>query len=182
MRILGIDPGTKDSAVILYDSEFGKVQDPAILPNGDICQWMVEERPHPNIDCLAIEQVACYGMAIGKETMETLCWIGRFVQAWAAEYCRIPRKTRWGPGGDTWGEEGVWDGVCMALCKNNRARDKNIRQALIDRFGPGKAAAIGTKKSPGPLYGLKSHLWPALAVAVVAADALEWQDGRGETP
>ena len=70
--------------------------------------------------------------------------------------------------------------MCMALCKNNRAKDKNIRQALIDRFGPGKAA-IGTKKAPGPLYGLKSHLWSALAVAVVAADALEGEAAKERT-
>ena len=30
--------------------------------------------------------------------------------------------------------------------------------------------AIGLKKTPGPLYGITKHLWPALAVAVVAWD------------
>jgi len=61
----------------------------------------------------------------------------------------------------------------MHLCKNNRAKDANIRQALLDRFpatGGGKAPQIGTKKQPGPLYGVTSHLWSALAVAVTWAD------------
>jgi len=54
-----------------------------------------------------------------------------------------------------------------------RAKDANIRQALIDRYGPGKDKAIGQKKTPGPLYGFKSHEWAALAVAVT------WMDQQG---
>ncbi len=58
--------------------------------------------------------------------------------------------------------------VKLHLCGNARAKDTNIRQALIDRFGgiEGKSKAVGTKKAPGPLYGCKSHMWAALAVAV----------------
>jgi len=33
----------------------------------------------------------------------------------------------------------------------------------------GGDGAVGTKKAPGPLYGVKTHMWSALAVAVVAA-------------
>ncbi|MBV8782506.1 MAG: hypothetical protein JO353_14005, partial [Phycisphaerae bacterium] len=51
-----------------------------------------------------------------------------------------------------------------------RAKDGNIRQALIDRFGPTKERAIGKKKSPGPLYGMSGDCWSALAVAVTYAD------------
>jgi hypothetical protein len=43
-----------------------------------------------------------------------------------------------------------------------------VRQALIDRLGP-----QGTKKNPGPTYGMRSHLWAALAVAVYAGDVKE---------
>jgi len=46
-----------------------------------------------------------------------------------------------------------------------KAKDANIRQALIDKLGP-----VGTKKSPGPLWGVKSHIWSALAVAVTALE------------
>ncbi len=31
----------------------------------------------------------------------------------------------------------------------------------------------GTKKNPGPTYGIKSHLWAALAVAVTAYDKIK---------
>jgi hypothetical protein len=46
-----------------------------------------------------------------------------------------------------------------------KAKDANIRQALIDIYG-GNDKAIGNKKTPGPLYGIKGDLWAALAVAV----------------
>ena len=57
--------------------------------------------------------------------------------------------------------------VKMHLCHSAKAKDANIRQALIDRLGP-----PGTKKAPGPTYGVTSHAWPALAIAVTVADSL----------
>ena len=62
----------------------------------------------------------------------------------------------------------------MHFCNSVQAKDGNIRQALIDRFG-GKEGAIGKKKTPGPLYGVHAHEWPALAVAVMASD--NWERG-----
>jgi hypothetical protein len=41
-----------------------------------------------------------------------------------------------------------------------------IRQRLIDIWG-GKELAIGNKRSPGRLYGLRGDQWQALALAVV---------------
>jgi len=61
--------------------------------------------------------------------------------------------------------------VKLHLTQTRRAKDANIRQALIDRYGPGKALAVGLKATPGPLYGLTGDCWSALAVAVTAADA-----------
>ncbi len=47
-------------------------------------------------------------------------------------------------------------------------RDSLVRQRLIEIHGGDRASAVGTKKQPGPLYGVSSHAWQALAVAVVA--------------
>lgn len=47
------------------------------------------------------------------------------------------------------------------LCGVTNTTDKFIRMALIDRYGE-----PGTKKAPGPLFGISGHLWSALAVAV----------------
>jgi hypothetical protein len=53
--------------------------------------------------------------------------------------------------------------VKLLLCGSPRAKDANIRQALLDLLGP-----QGTKAKPGPTYGVKSHAWAALGVAVTA--------------
>ena len=53
--------------------------------------------------------------------------------------------------------------VKLHLCGSPRAKDPNIRQALLDKLGP-----VGTKRQPGPCYGVKSHAWAALGVAVTA--------------
>ena len=55
--------------------------------------------------------------------------------------------------------------IKAVLCNGNvKANDAGVRQALIDRLGP-----PGSKKAPGPTYGVTSHAWAALAVAVAAA-------------
>jgi hypothetical protein len=76
--------------------------------------------------------------------------------------------------------------VKIALCGKTTFRDpttgslkgigdKHVRQAILDRFpgtGGGKTPQIGTKKQPGPLYGVKGHMWAALAVALTAEKML----------
>ena len=102
-------------------------------------------------DKVIIEMVASYGMAVGKEVFDTCVWIGRFKQKAIendipVEY--IYRK-----------EEK------MNLCNSMKAKDSNIRQALIDRFGE-----VGTKKNPGWFYGFKKDIWQAYAVGVTYLD------------
>lgn len=106
-------------------------------------------------DHLAIEMVASYGMAVGVEVFETCLWIGRFIQASGRPWHQVYRKD-----------------VKLHLCGFTTAKDANIRQALIDRFGPGKEKAVGYKKTPGPLYGITADLWQALAVGVTFSDKL----------
>ena len=50
-----------------------------------------------------------------------------------------------------------------------RAKDRNVRLAIEDRRG-GRRAAVGLKKSQGPLYGIKAHEWSALAIAITWFD------------
>lgn len=144
--ILAIDPGTHRSGWCLYDGE--RVTASAVLPNPQLLANIAMPGAAVFYDTLAIEMVASYGMPVGREVFETCVWIGRFVQAW-----RAPEEVRLVYRRD----------VKLHLCGTMKAKDTHIRQALLDKFGP-----IGTKATPGPLYGVKSHAWSALAVAVTA--------------
>lgn len=55
--------------------------------------------------------------------------------------------------------------VLQALnCARKGNKDSLVRLACIELHGGDRAAAIGTKKNPGPLYGVASHAWQALGV------------------
>lgn len=155
VTILAIDPGYTESAWLLYDVEAGKPIKWAKEDNGRV-RWVVAES---TARTLAIEMVASYGMAVGKEVFETCVWAGRFIELFAGgtdgDVLRIYRAD-----------------VKLHLCNSRRAKDANVRQALIDLYGPTKEVAIGKKASPGPLYGLAGDGWSALGVAVTAAARL----------
>lgn len=149
--IFAIDPGTTKSGWVLFDGV--SVLDSGVDDNHDLLRW-VQNGQHADI--LAIEMIANMGMAVGRSVFETVRWIGRFQQAWRdPELVRLIYRAE----------------VKMALCGSMRARDANVRQALLDRFahtGGGRVPQVGTVRHPGPLYGVSSHAWSALAVAVVA--------------
>jgi len=144
--ILAIDPGNNQSGWCLFDGQ--RVIDSGVTDN---YAMLVKIMFNQNSQ-LAIEMIASYGMAVGREVFETCVWIGRFMQAHHSGAKLVYRKD-----------------VKMHLCGTMKAKDANIRQAIIDLFpatGGGKTPQIGTKAKPGPLYGVASHAWPALAVAL----------------
>ena len=150
-RILAIDPGNIDSAYVIVDEHY-RILDKNKVPN----KVMLDIVKADNYDELVIEKIACYGMPVGAETFDTCIWIGRFQQA--SPHCKdvsfvFRREEK------------------MTLCNSMRAKDANIRQALIDRFAThdfknGK----GTKKNPDWFYGFKADIWAAYAVAVTYID------------
>lgn len=152
--ILAIDPGPDRSAWLEFDH--GLPVAFAHQPNDEVLDRIARTQA----DVLAIEMVASYGMPVGVETFETCVWAGRLIQRWT----------------DSWGDAPVLrvyrKDVKMHLCGSMRARDPNVRHALLDRFGPSREVAVGRKAAPGPLYGVSGHAWAALAVAVTAADGL----------
>jgi hypothetical protein len=144
--LLAIDPGTTHSGWVIMED--GVPAASGVIENNGILELIQAHGGR-----VAIERIVSYGMPIGAETLETVEWIGRFWQAAGADKTRlIPRKE-----------------VGKHVCNDGRAKDPNIRQGLINRWG-GKALAVGTVKNPGPLYGIKSHAWPALGVAVTALE------------
>jgi len=156
MNLLCIDPGTTMSGVVVYDGERILESHPEI-DNDDLLESIAYSGYLA--DRMAIEMVACYGMPVGKDTFETCVWIGRFIERFPGECDFIYRKD-----------------VKLALCNSMRAKDGNIRQAILDRFpatGGGKTPQIGIKKKPGPLYGVSTHAWSALAVGIT------WFENQG---
>lgn len=138
MRILAIDPGTTRSALVVVEDD-GSIALAVILKNEDLRLTLYELRAHYPV---AIEMIASYGMPVGKEVFETCLWIGRFIEAVHPHpVALVYRKD-----------------VKLHLCGTVKAKDTNIRQALLDKFG--KDATKGIKKD----------LWAALGVAVTHAD------------
>lgn len=148
MNILAIDPGPTESAWCFFAAGTpAPIRSFQKCDNTDLVNALAGGL---FIACekLVIEQVASMGMAAGESLFETCFWSGRFAQAWGRPFARLKRHQ-----------------IKMHLCGTMRAKDGNIRQALIDKFGP-----QGTKKSPGPTYGLSGDCWAALAVAVTFAE------------
>lgn len=148
MTVFSLDPGNTESGYALIQMpnfkllEFGKV------PNEQLLQMLPTLTSQA--DAIAIEMVASYGMAVGRDVFETCVWIGRFIQAAQKEHTLVYRKDE-----------------KLCLCGNLKAKDSNIRQALIDRYAlfdykTGK----GVKKNPDTFYGVSKDAWQAIAVGV----------------
>lgn len=146
--ILAIDPGNVESAYVLVEDDLSRVVEKGKVENFELLDIISRISDKHNFEHIAIEMIASYGMAVGKTVFETCVWIGRFIQSvrngFGVESNLIYRS-----------EEK------MCLCHSMKAKDSNIRQALIDRFGE-----VGTKKNPGYFYGFKKDIWSAMAVAV----------------
>jgi hypothetical protein len=153
MQLLAIDPGTTESAWVWLDED-GSLVAFKKESNETFLTFLRGNSTLPR-QCV-IEMVASYGMPVGREVFETVLWAGRFAEA---------HKNA----GFLYRQD-----VKLNLCKSTKANDASIRQALIDRFGPGKEKALGTKKAPGPLYGVTKDVWAALALAVT------WNDTRAQ--
>ena len=125
MTVIGLDPGTRDSAFVVFLEN--TVMRADVLPNEAVVEflaaWVSSERT-----VLVIEQIESFGMAVGREVFETVFWTGRMAQAWTPKpFDRLPRRV-----------------IKQHLCHTSRATDGNIRQAIMDRFGG--SACFGSKK------------------------------------
>lgn len=146
--LISVDPGPTQSAFVELNGgrpiKWGKIDNKAML------EYLHADRGQTDV---VLEMIASYGMAVGMEVFETCVMIGRF---WQTSVVPVHRLTR--------------HEIKIHLCKSAKANDSNIRQALMDRFGPGKEMAIGVKAKQGPLYGMSRDCWAALAVGVTWAD------------
>lgn len=148
--IFAIDPGNTQSGFARLEMPNFKLCDFGKVDNNTLLKMLEEYNPNA-ADVFAIEMVASYGMPVGKDVFETCVWVGQFIHAIKGlQYDFIYRK-----------EEKI------ALCGSMKAKDSNIRQALIDRYAQfdfknGK----GTKANQDTFYGVSKDVWAAIAVGV----------------
>lgn len=148
-----IDCGTNRSGVCFYDQVF--CMDDEDLVRGKLDNDCVLDLVRLGLyDILVMEDITPQGF-IGKTTIETVKWLGRFEQ--------VARDR---------GKPVVY--IARAFIKKhltgkvNKIKDSHIRQAVIDRINPRY-----TLKNPGPLKGVTADVWSAVAVGIV------WSETRG---
>lgn len=155
--ILAIDPGNLQSAYVVLDDNlkpimFEKTENETIIA-------YIYNGAFNDVNNIAIEMIASYGMPVGAEVFDTCVWIGRFLEALQGiehvkEIKYIYRKDE-----------------KMNLCHDMKANDTTIKQALVDRFAYGvRNHGKGTKKEKGFFYGFSKDVWAAYAVGVTYFD------------
>jgi hypothetical protein len=162
--VLAIDPGSERSAFLAYNGATGGIRAFATVANDELLEQL-RAGVSADVGVVVIEKIESYGMAVGREVFDTVHWSGRFTEAARpTAVVQLPRRA-----------------VKLAICGDTRAKDANIRQALLDRFGG--ARAKGTKAAPGPLYGIAGDVWSALAIAITYAGAgVTYIDDTGRFP
>lgn len=146
--ILAIDPGNTHSAYCFIDKDYKPKS------FGKVCNHELMEIIYKTDT--VIEMVESYGMPVGKEVFDTVLWIGRMIQKIGEENVTLIGRKK----------------VKVNLCNSVRAKDSNVRQALMDRFGD-----KGTAQAPGWFYGFKADIWSAYAIGVTYLDIEEELNG-----
>ncbi len=172
-RLLSLDVGTYKTGFAVIDETTGEVLE---FGKEDNINLLARLRDDDSFDVAVIEDIQFRGQLVGRDTFETLKWIGKFAEALnPTPVVYLFRKT-----------------IVTELTGDPRAKDKNVRQAVIDHYG-GILKAIGGKKCPhckgkgwrgagrptciecngtgweyppGPLHGVAGDVWSAIAVAL----------------
>jgi hypothetical protein len=140
--IIGIDPGNKETAFVILHGN--RILAHHYQPN-EIALEILKDWINTDAE-IYCEMIASYGMPVGKSIFDTCLFIGRIIEL-LPDVKLITRNV-----------------VKNAICHSSKAKDANIRQALIDIYGE-----VGTKKNPGGTFGISGDKWAALAVATAAS-------------
>lgn len=125
-HIIGIDPGPMQSGFVLIKtgcSHYANIAYAGVESNKAVCHLIrfyglsLNDSPVH----VAIEDIVSYGKAIGKSTIETAVWLGRFIEQCGlvdVPIFRYPRR-----------EYGLW------VTGGSPVSDVSIRAALESIFG-----------------------------------------------
>lgn len=136
MKLLAVDPGPDYYAYVGIDDK-GALLDVGPI-EGDVLL---------DFDMVVCEGITSYGQRVGAEVFETAYNIGALRQRCACAAVRFEIMPR--------------IDVKLTLCGTARAKDADVRNECIRRLGP-----KGTKKNPGPTFGVKGDCWQALGLAL----------------
>lgn len=171
MIVIAVDPGSEQSGLVVWDGECilskgiaSNLQVVAYIAN--LGKWSVQ----CNADAvLVIEYTKPYALRgqkspqepngrpyVPEQLYDTAFFAGQIAREWEAQTCleaiRLNRSD-------------VIKHFAVASRGATSTKDSQILNKLTKRFGP-----KGTKAAPGVTYGLSSHMWQALAVAVTYLD------------
>lgn len=165
MKVLGIDPGSEESALFGWDSEIEKILYFSILKNSEIlgnfgyvksehfkCVAVNSSHFLEQFDIVVCENIGHYGtgMAVGNTVFDTCRYIGKLEVICCLNFELILCKT-----------------IRAHHTGSARAKDGNIIQALKDRFEPG----LKPRQRPKGLFkGVSRDIWQAAAVAIYWGD------------
>lgn len=165
MKILAIDPGNKQSAYCIVDSETFRPTGFNIVNNAQLIK-VLRGMKFDEQDRAAIEMVQSYGNLIGKDVLDTVFWIGRFYETLRRKFYNEPNLIYRM-------EEKIH------ICHDSKAGDSNIRRALIDRFARHDfRTGRGTLKNPDWFYGFRDDIWAAYAVGLTFIETKLSEDER----
>ena len=107
---------------------------------------------------LVIEDIQCFGSAVGREVFETVRFSGRLQQKWlmlTSKETTFQQTTE----------------ARKYMTGSPRAKDSFVRRGVLDFYAnltglTEDTALIGKKKKPGVLYGVTADTWMAVAHAL----------------
>ena len=160
--LLAIDPGDEFSAFVFMGMDTYEPLYFAKEKNEEAISHMVSyikgsDTSIVNVKNVACEMIASYGMGVGAHVFWTCVEIGKLTTILEQVGCNVDYIYR--------------KDEKMNLCKSMKAKDSNIRIALIDRFAQfDKKSGKGTKNNPDWFYGFSADCWQAYAVGVTWLD------------
>lgn len=149
MRILGIDPGPKKSGWALWDADEQRVVESESQAENEKLELHLYGNQQL-FDALAVERVSYYGKTVGADVFETAYWSGRFAANVQPEEVVRPKFSE--------------------IAKHFCGRSQGVNESVVARAIRDAYGEKGTKKEPGPFYGVSGHAWSAVAVAIYAAE------------
>jgi len=168
MLILGIDPGPRSSGLVLYawdQTGPGVVVQSIKDATLDTVRKFIDDLADMEDAVVVVERTQAGPPS--TQVVLTTEVVGRIMERCDAQNVRY----------DTYYRRDVLQALACARIGN---KDSLVRMACIELHGGDKATAVGTKKNPGPLYGVSSHAWQALGV--VCAHVFSWHPNHNRNP